>query len=203
MPTSRPASTMRRRISGRPGWSVTAAPTRPTRRASSGISAITRAGLDQAHAAVGRAAHHAVGAAARAAALGLDQEHVATARCAACGSASRRAGCVVGRRGDRRAGARRGATARRSRGARPGRASSAARSGSSRTASTSSAISSSASPMSDHVGERAGRQRVREGQRAADDDQRDAAAARGALARRSAGMPARSRQSTRPASSSS
>ncbi len=44
MPTSRPLSTMWRRISGSSGWSVTAAPTRPTRRASGGISDATRAG---------------------------------------------------------------------------------------------------------------------------------------------------------------
>ena len=44
MPTSRPSSTSVRTSSTMRGWSVTAAPTSPTRRASSGSSSSTRSG---------------------------------------------------------------------------------------------------------------------------------------------------------------
>ena len=55
---------------------MTAAPTSPTRRAPSGIPAMIVGAVDDAHAAVGRAPHHAVRAAARAAARRLGHEHV-------------------------------------------------------------------------------------------------------------------------------
>jgi hypothetical protein len=62
-------------ISTMRGWSLTAAPTSPTFFASGGPR---RGSLHrrEAHPAVGALAHHAVGAAPRAAALGLHQEHV-------------------------------------------------------------------------------------------------------------------------------
>ena len=76
-PTSRPESARAFTTSVISGWSVVAAPTRPTFFASSGINDRMPVLLDDAHAVVRGTAHHAIRAAAVAAALGLDQEHVA------------------------------------------------------------------------------------------------------------------------------
>ncbi len=57
------------------GWSVTAAPTSPTRRAVGGHELQDPLGRDGAHPAVGGPAHHAVVAAPAAAPLRLDEEH--------------------------------------------------------------------------------------------------------------------------------
>ena len=106
---------------------MTAAPTRPTRRASGGNAGEHPLRGRQAHASVGRPPHHAVGAAAVAAALGFDEEHVAQLGVRASGSANRRAGRHCRRRRSRGR-ARRAPTARRIPAARASAVSRAARS---------------------------------------------------------------------------
>ncbi len=188
----RSSSTMR-------GWSVTAAPTSPTRAACGGISASTRSGATGAHAAVGRPPHHAVGAAARAAALRLDEEHRAQLGVRREDLRARRQPVVVGL-GDRGQRSPSG-PGRRSRACARARSQQRAR-GAARRQRIAAAtwISSSASPMHDHVGEGRERHRVGEGERPAAHHQR---VPRRRAPRASRGMPARSSISNRPASSSS